>query len=174
MTRPRLPRVWVGRAAAALVAALAANTLLSRLEVDHDPALITLLALATVAALTMFLQSVEASVRLPWTAPRADARPDPGEDTRTAMYRHLVEAHQTSHEADDAVVWQLADLAARRLRQVHGLRYADDPARVHELLGPLLAEWLSHDRRNRYHPDQRHPRYSVAQLCGVIDRIEAL
>ena len=55
------------------------------------------------------------------------------------MYRHLIEAHETSREADDTVLWQMADLASRRLRQVHGIRYADDPDRATELLGPVLA-----------------------------------
>ena len=90
------------------------------------------------------------------------------------MYRHVIEAHLSSREADDAVVWQLADLAARRLRQVHGLRYADDPARATELLGPQLAEWVSHDRRHRYAPGPRHRRYTVQQLGRGRPRIEEL
>ena len=53
------------------------------------------------------------------------------------MFRHMVEAHQGSKDADDTVLWQIADLAKRRLRQVHGLGYADDPGRATELLGPL-------------------------------------
>ena len=52
------------------------------------------------------------------------------------MFRHMIEAHEASREADDTVLWQIADLAKRRLRQVHGLRYADDPGRATELLGP--------------------------------------
>ena len=120
------------------------------------------------------LEALDSATRLPWVARRLDALPDRGEDTRTAMYRHVVEAHVTSREADDAVVWQLADLARRRLRQVHGLRPQDDPARTEQLLGPLLAEWVSHDRRDRYTPGQRHTRYTVAALGEVVRRIEAL
>ncbi len=74
------------------------------------------------------------------------------------MYRHVVEAHLTSRQADDAVIWQLADLARKRLRQVHGFRPEDDPARTEELLGPQLAEWMSHDRRHRYTPGAATPR----------------
>ena len=91
------------------------------------------------------------------------------------MYRRVVEAHLTSHDADDAVV-----LAAGRPRRpaappgAHGLRYADDPERATELLGPLLADWVSHDRRSRYRPDHRHTRYSPDQLNEVLGRIEAL
>jgi len=167
-------RVWWGRAGYALAAALVVNLILSRLEVDHDPALIALLAAAAVAVGAMTMEAFVAGAHLPWTSSRVSSRLDTGEDTRTLMYRRVVEAHLTSHDADDAVVWQLADLAARRLRQVHGLRYADDPERATELLGPLLADWVSHDRRHRYHPDHRHTRYTPSQLDEVLSRIEAL
>jgi hypothetical protein len=167
-------RVWWGRAGYVLAAALVINFILSRLEVDHDPALITLLAAAAVAVGAMALEAFVAGAHMPWTSPRDPSRLDTGEDTRTLMYRRVVEAHFTSHQADDAVVWQLADLAARRLRQVHGLRYADDPERVTLLLGPLLADWVSHDRRHRYRPDHRHTRYTADQLNEVLTRIEAL
>ena len=145
---------------------------LSALRIEHDAPLVALLAATTVAAGVLALEALGRHARRPWTAPRPDARPDPGEDTRTAMFRHLVEAHETSREADDAVLWQIADLARRRLRQVHGFRYADDPARANELLGPLLADLVSRDRRHRYEPGRRHPRYTVAELgdAGPKDR----
>lgn len=167
-------RVWWGRAGYALAAALVVNFGLSRLGVDHDPALIVLLAAASVGVGAMAIEAFIAGAHRPWTASHDGPRHDTGEDTRTLMYRRVVEAHLTSHDADDAVVWQLADLAARRLRQVHGFRYADDPARATELLGPLLADWVSHDRRSRYRPDHRHTRYSPDQLSEVLGRIEAL
>jgi hypothetical protein len=167
-------RVWWGRAGYALAAALVVNLSLSRMEVDHDAALIALLAAAAVAVGAMAMEAFVAGTHLPWTASRDTSRHDTGEDTRTLMYRRVVEAHLTSHDADDAVVWQLADLASRRLRQVHGFRYADDPERAKQLLGPLLADWVSHDRRSRYRPDHRHTRYTPAQLDEVLSRIEAL
>ncbi len=170
-------RAWLGRAVLAMVAAVATNASLTALTIEHDAILVTLLAVAIVAAGALALEAMEAletGDHPPWTVVRADARPASGEDTRTMMFRHLVEAHLSSHDADDAVVWQLADLASRRLRQVHGLRYAEDPDRVSELLGPLLADWISRDRRHRYHPDHRHTRYTVAQLGDVVRRIEEL
>lgn len=167
-------RVWWGRAGYAMAGALVVNFGLSRLEVDHDPALIALIAAASVGVGAMAIEAFVAGAHRPWTSSHDASRPDTGEDTRTLMYRRVVEAHLTSHDADDAVVWQLADLAARRLRQVHGLRYADDPERATELLGPLLADWVSHDRRSRYRPDHRHTRYSPDQLNEVLGRIEAL
>jgi hypothetical protein len=169
-----MSRVWWGRAGYAVATALLVNFVLSRLGVDHDPALIALLAAATVAVGAMTVEAFVASAHLPWTSSRDPSRLDTGEDTRTLMYRRVVEAHLTSHDADDAVVWQLADLAARRLRQVYGLRYADDPERVTRMLGPLLADWVSHDRRHRYRPDHRHTRYTTDQLNEVLNRIEAL
>ena len=99
--------------------------------------MVALLTVATFAAGLLALESLEAHTPMPWSASRPDARPNPGEDTRTAMFRHMVEAHQGSKDADDTVLWQIADLAKRRLRQVHGLGYADDPGRATELLGPL-------------------------------------
>jgi hypothetical protein len=167
-------RVWWGRVAYAVVTALVINFALWRLEVDHDPALISLLAAATVAVGAMAVEAFVAGAHIPWTSSHDSSRVDTGEDTRTLMYRRVVEAHFTAHDADDAVVWQLADLAARRLRQVHGLRYADDPERATRLLGPLLADWVSHDRRHRYRPDHRHTRYTRDQLNEVLSRIEAL
>ena len=170
----RLSPVWVARAVVAIAAAVAVNVGLTALHVDHDAPLVALLAATAVAAGVLAMESIEAFTRLPWTAPRPDARPDPGEDTRTAMFRHVIEAHETSHDADDAVLWQLADLAARRLRQLHGIRYADDPERATELLGPLLSDLVSRDRRHRYDPGHRHHRYTVAQLGELVQRIEAL
>ncbi len=72
------------------------------------------------------------------------------------------------------MVWQIADLARRRLRQVHGFRPEDDPARTEQLLGPQLAEWISHDRRHRYTPGATHQRYSLAVLGDAVRRIEEL
>jgi hypothetical protein len=167
-------RRWLGRLLVAVLVGVGVNALLSGLSVDHDTALIGLLAATTVAVGVLTLEALDHATRVPWVARRPDARPDRGEDTRTAMYRHVVEAHLTSREADDAVIWQLADLARRRLRQVHGLRPQDDPARTMELLGPVLADWVSHDRRDRYTPGQRHPRYTVAALGEVVRRIETL
>ena len=167
-------RRWLGRVVVAVLAGVAVNAALSGLSVDHDTALAALLAATIVAVGVLTLEALDASTRVPWVARRPDSRAERGEDTRTAMYRHVVEAHLTSREADDAVVWQLADLARRRLRQVHGLRPQDDPARTEQLLGPVLAEWLSHDRRHRYTPGERHPRYTVAALGEVVRRIEEL
>ncbi len=167
-------RTWTGVAAAALLAAVTVNGALVVLGIEHDATLITLLALATVLTGVLLLAGVDSQVRLPWSTARTDAHPDPGEDTRTAMFRHTIEVHLTSRDHDDAVVWRLADLASQRLRQLHGIRYADDPARARELLGEQLARWVATDRRERYQPDHRHQRYTVAQLNEVVRRIEQL
>lgn len=166
-------RAWTGRAAVALLVAAGVNLALHELGIGHDAALVSLLSVGTVAAVVLALESLDAASRLPWSVPRRDARPAPGEDTRTAMYRHVIEAHLTSRDADDAVVWQVADLAARRLRQVHGVRYADDPVRATELLGPELAEWVSHDRRHRFHEGPGR-RLTVQELGAAVRRIEEL
>ena len=167
-------RAWTARAVVALLVAAGVNVVLSGMSVEHDPTLVSLLAVATVAAGVLALEALDTVTRARWVAQRQDTRPERGEDTRTAMYRHVVEAHLTSRQADDAVVWQLADLARQRLRQVHGFRPEEDPARTEELLGPRLAEWLSHDRRHRYTPGARHHRYTVAALGDVVRRIEEL
>jgi hypothetical protein len=167
-------RAWAGRATVALVLALVANAILSELAVEHDAALVTLLAFATVAALVLSLEALDSSTRTGWTVRRGDARPESGEDTRTAMYRHVVEVHLSSRDADDAIIWQVADLARQRLRQLHGLRYEDSPLEVAALVGEPLAEWLSHDRRHRYAPGVRHQRYSVDQLAEAMRRVEEL
>ena len=172
--RPRVSRVWAGRAAIAIVSAITVNLSLSALTIDHDAPLVALIAATTVAAGVLALVAMDSYSRLPWTAPRQDARPDTGEDLRTATFRHLIEAHETARHADDAVLWQIADLAKRRLRQVHGIRYADDPERVTELFGPFLTDLVSRDRRHRYQPEQRHPRYTVEQLGDLVRRIEEL
>ena len=72
------------------------------------------------------------------------------------------------------MLWQIADLAKRRLRQVHGIRYADDPARATELLGPSLANLVSIDRRHRYEPGRRHRRYTLDELGELVLRVERL
>ena len=172
--RLHVQSVWVGRAIVAIVAAAIVSVILSALQIEHDAPLVALLAATTVVAGFLALEAIGASVWRPWTAPRPDARADPGEDVRTATFRHLIEVHQTSRDADDAVLWQIADLARRRLRQVHGFRYVDDPARASELLGPLLTELVSRDRRQRYQPDHRLDRYTIAQLGDLVRRIEQL
>ena len=170
----RVPRVWIGRATMAIIAAVTINVSLSVLAIDHDAPLVALLTATTFAAGTLALETIDAYARLPWMAPRPDARPNSGEDLRTATFRHLIEVHETSREHDDTVLWQIADLANRRLRQVHGIRFADDPKRVTELCGPFLAELVSRDRRHRYQPGVPHPRYTVAELGELVRRIEDL
>jgi hypothetical protein len=167
-------KAWVGRVILAGASAVSVNLALSALQVEHDAPMVALLAVTTFAAAVLALESLEAHTPLPWTAPRPDSRPHAGEDTRTAMFRHMIEAHEGSREPDVTVLWQLADLAKRRLRQVHGIRYADDPGRATELLGPLLADLVSRDRRHRYQPGQRQRRYSVDELGELVQRIERL
>ena len=168
------PRAWVAPVVIAVLVAFGVNSALSATEVAHDVALVALVVAASVAACALALSALDAGVRTGWKVRRSDALPGSGEDTRTAMYRHVIEVHQTSQNADDAIVWQIADLARHRMRQVHDLRYDEDPQRATELLGPVLAEWVSHDRRHRYVPDERHHRYSVGQLGEVLHRIEEL
>ncbi len=171
---PRISRVWLGPALVAIASAVTVNLSLSAMTIDHDAPLVALLAATTVAAGVLALEVLDSYARLPWTAPRPDARPNPGEDLRTTTFRHLIEGHETSRLADDAVLWQIADLAKRRLRQVHGISYADDPNRVTELLGPFLTDLVSRDRRHRYQPEGTHPRYTVAELGDLVRRIEEL
>jgi hypothetical protein len=144
------------------------------MEVEHDAPMVALLTVTTIAAGVLALESVEAHMPLPWTAPRPDARPHPGEDTRTAMFRQMIEVHGGLRVADDTVIWQMADLAKRRLRQVHGIGYADDPDRATELLGPVLADLVSRDRRHRYQPGRRHRRFSLEELGELVQRMERL
>lgn len=172
MSRHAERRVWVGRAILAILGAASVDLTLSAVQIEHDAPMIALLAATTVAAVVLTLEAVDSLAGMPWTAPRPDTQPDPGEDVRTQMLRHLVEVHETSHDADDAVLWQIAELARRRLRQVHGIGYADDPARARQLLGPLLADLVSADRRQR--PVPRHRRLTVAQLGELVARIEEL
>jgi hypothetical protein len=172
--RAPFAKIWIGRVILAAASAVSVNLGLSALEVEHDAPMVALLTVATFAAGVLALESLEAQTQLPWTAPRPDARPHPGEDTRTAMFRHMIEAHEGSKDADDTVLWQIADLAKRRLRQVHGIRYADDPGRATALLGPQLADLVSRDRRHRYQPGRRRRRYSVEELGQLVQRVEQL
>jgi hypothetical protein len=167
-------KVWVGRVVLAAAAALAVNVALTVMEIEHDAPMVALLTVATIAAGVLALESLEAHTPLTWTAPRPDRRPHPGEDTRTATFRRLIEVHEGSREADDTVLWQIADLAKRRLRQVHGIRFADDPVRATELLGPMLADLVSRDRRHRYQPGRRHHRYTLDELGELVLRVERL
>lgn len=167
-------RTWIGPALLALLSACGVSSALSLLDVAHNPWLVALLACAVVASGTLLLTGLESGGPPAWTAPRSDATSTPGEDTRTTMYRHVIEVHFSSHDHDDTVVWQIADLAARRLRQVHGIRFADDPGRATELLGTRLAGWVSLGRRERYQPDHRHPRHTLDELTDAVSRIERL
>lgn len=170
----RIAREWLGPALVALLAAAGINSALSLLEVRHQPWLVAVLVCAVVSTGWLLLTALDAGERLPWTRPRSDAEPDRGEDTRTAMYRHVIEVHFSSHDRDETVVWQLADLAARRLRQVHGFSWSDDPARARALLGEPLAGWVAVDRRERYRPDHRYPRHTLEELTEAVSRIERL
>lgn len=167
-------RRWIGRLLVALLVAVAVNVALSELSIGHDVTVVAVLAATAVATGVLTLEALDALTRSPWLVTRQDTRPGRGEDTQTATYRHVVEAHLTSREADDTVVRQLADLARRRVRQVHGFRPEDDPVRAEALLGPQLAEWVSHDRRHRYAPGEPHPRYTLAVLDDAVRRIEQL
>lgn len=166
--------MWLGPVVVAALLAVFTNAALSLLSVEHDTALVALLAATTVAAGVLALAALDSDARPRWTIRRGDSAPGTGEDTRTVMYRHLVEAHLTSRVADDEIVWRIADLARHRLRQLHGVRWEESPERATELLGPVLAEWVSHDRRHRYVPGAPHQRYSVAQLTDAVRRIEEL
>ena len=91
------------------------------------------------------------------------------------MFRHLIEVHQTSRDADDTVLWQIADLAKRRLRQVHGLRYADDPARATELLGSVSSPtWSRATDGTATGPAGGTAATPVAELGELVRRIERL
>ena len=77
VTGPRVSRVWVGRAVAALAAAAVVNVALSAMRIEHDAPLVALLAATTLAAGALALEAIDASSRLPWTivAPRCAPRP---------------------------------------------------------------------------------------------------
>ena len=170
----RTTRAWVGRGVVVVLVAVVANAVLSGLAIQHDAALVALLAAATVAAVLLTLTALDVSSQTGWTVSRGPARLETGEDTRTAMYRHVVDVHLTSLDADDTIVWQIADLGRQRVRQLHGRWYDESPEQLAELLGPQLADWVTRDRRHRYEPDTRHQRYSVRQLGEVVRRIEEL
>ena len=174
MRRPRSRVIWTGRAVVAVVAAVLVNGALSLLGLTHDAVLVSLLAAATVAASVLAIEAVDATTHTPWTTHRGAARPSSGEDARTAMFRRMVEGHHTSYEQDDTIIWQIGDLARQRLRQVHGLRYADDPERAAALLGPDLAGWVARDRRSPDQQEGRPVRYSHVMLGEVLTRIEEL
>ncbi len=170
--RRRLAGPWIAPAVVATAGSLVLNLAMSSLGYEHDAPLVSLLVVTIVAVGVLALEALEVHSRTTWTAPAPGSRQDPGEDVGTTAFRHLIEVHQISRDADDAVLWQIADLARRRLRQVHGLRWDDDPDRVVELLGPQLADLVSRDRRHRH--DENHPRLTVAQLGELVGRIEAL
>ena len=167
-------RAWVGRGVVAVLAAVVANAVLSGLAIRHDAALVALLAAATVAAVLLTLTALDVNTQTGWTVHRGPARLETGEDTRTAMYRHVVDVHLTSLDADDTIVWQIADLGRHRVRQLHGRWYDESPEQLADVLGPQLADWVTRDRRHRYEPDTRHQRYTVRQLGEVVRRIEEL
>ena len=167
-------RAWIGRGVVAVLLAVAANAVLSVLAIEHDAALVALLAVSTVVVVLLTLAALDANTQTGWTITRGPARLETGEDTRTAMYRHVVDVHLTSLDADDTIVWQIADLGRQRVRQLHGKWYDESPEQLIEMLGPQLADWVTRDRRHRYEPDTRHQRYSVRQLGEVVRRIEEL
>ena len=170
----RIPRAWWTGGVLTLAGAAAFNVALTALGVEHDALLIGELALATTGVLLVAIEALDPRPPLTWLTQLPLERPGTGEDSHTEELRWLVEVHLSSQGSDDAVLWKLADLAARRMRQVHGVSYAEDPRRTVELLGPVLGEWVSHDRRHRYDPAHRRHRYTLAQLTDVVRRIEAL
>ncbi len=151
-------------AASGSAAALAAAADRALVNVDpvgphhrHDTVLIILLAAAAVAAVSLAMAGVDAG---PPTCRGRCTAATPRQDSRRGHPHRDVPTHHRGPpdlvDADDAVVWQIADLAAPPDAAAPRLRYEDDPERAIELLGPLLADWVSHDRRHRYTPGARH------------------
>ena len=106
------------------------NLALSALEVEHDAAVVALLTATTVAAAVLapsrrWTPTRGCRGRLRGRTPGPTPARTPGPRCSATWSRRTRPRGRPTTPS----LWQIADLAKRRLRQVHGLRYADDPAR---------------------------------------------
>ena len=70
-------RAWIGRGVVAVLLAVAANAVLSVLAIEHDAALVALLAVSTVVVVLLTLAALDANTQTGWTiTPRPGATRD--------------------------------------------------------------------------------------------------
>ena len=86
----------------------------------------------------------------------------PGQDPRFSLYLRTIESHLTAQTPEPTLRDRLAELAARRLEQRHGVRRGDP--RAAELLGPDLTAVLDGPPR----------RLSRTEIDRCVRRIEEL
>jgi hypothetical protein len=161
---------WPGRIAtltAALVGGLLLAALLRKLGQQVNPAYVAGTALV-IAALGLLTASVRSAVE-PVPEVSVEEVPVP------APYRELISLEERMswgavdrHRFDDRVRPQLVRVANERLRQRHGVRLADQPARAREIMGEELWTFLTAA------PDPAGKPVSRRELDSVVTKMEAL
>jgi hypothetical protein len=145
----------------ALAAALVLYVGLELLDFDPDPLRLTLLVLASLAVLALFLDAFGGEEES-WGVESQTWTPQPGQDLAFASYVRVIESHLTVDVPDHALRDRLAAVADLRLERRYAVRLGDP--RAAELLGPELTAVLTGPPR----------RLSRAEIDRCVTRIEEL
>ncbi len=133
-------RFWWGWLAATAVACGVFWGLLVVLGTDPRPGPLFLLVALVMAVLALVNLNVTTDATT-WDVHASQASAGPGQDTRLAMYARVLSGHLDSRDPDAQLRDRLAELAAARLRQRHGIGL--DDAAATGLLGPEVVAILT-------------------------------
>jgi hypothetical protein len=135
--------------------------LMTALDVGVRPGRLLLLVAVVMAVLA--LANISAVGDGPdWSVDSIQPVSPPGQDTRLGMYTRVISGHLDARQLDPALRDRLADLADRRLHQLHGVGLRDP--RATDLLGAEVAGILTGPPR----------RLSRAEIDRCVTKIEEL
>ncbi|NUR09390.1 MAG: hypothetical protein HOQ22_17660 [Nocardioidaceae bacterium] len=159
-------RRWTGRVLVTVVLWLVVVTVATYF--GNQPRLLLLaLGFAAFASVLWLYLDASAEHEVPlWESAADDPVREPGEDTRLALLRRVVDQHQDAREVGDGLHTHLVQLADHRLVTRHGVAWRSDPVRAEPLLGPELTALA------RQQPP--YPRLRPDQIDALLRRIESL
>ena len=159
MTRPN--RFWWRWLAVTLFAYGVVWVLMLALDVEARPWRLLLLVGVVMAVLALANVAV-VSDGPDWSVDSIQSVAPPGQDTRLGMYTRVISGHLDARQLDPVLRDRLADLADRRLRQVHGVGLRD----------PGASRWLGEDVTGILAGPVR--RLSRAEIETCVRRIEEM
>src|SRR3954451_21642180 len=154
-------RFWWGWVAGTVVVFLVFWGLLVVLDLEPRPGPLLLLVALVMAVLALVNLNVTTEATT-WDVHASQPVAGPGQDTRLAMYARVLSGHLDSRDPDPQLRDRLAELAAARLRQRHGVGLTDPAATG--LLGPDVLAILTQAPR----------RLGRGEIENAVRRIEEL
>jgi hypothetical protein len=152
---------WWGWLTATAVVFAVFWALLHALGVDPRPGPLLLLVGLVMAVLALVNINLTADGPS-WDVHSSQPVTEPGQDARLAMYTRALSGHLDAKTVDPVLRDRLADLAAARLRQRHGVGLRDPAAE--DLLGSEVADLLTGPPR----------RLARGEIETAVRRIEGL